>query len=266
MIFATDLDRTIIFSKRFLSNNTTNVLNIEKKNEKEISYMTNTSVKILKELINTNKIILIPITARSKNEYDRIHLLNDLNLKYVIVNNGGSIFIDGKEDINWKKYIKSKVKKLKLSHGEILNKFLNTFGFKPIQKFKLIDNLVWVIVLKEPLYKNKLNNFSEYAKKNNWRISYNGRKIYILPSFINKWDALKYLRDNYLKNKKIISSGDSDLDLDMIINSDFGIVPKHGDIVKYIPNNIKVTKNKGLLAGEEILKNVYELVLNAETA
>ncbi|QUH21963.1 HAD hydrolase family protein [Alkaliphilus sp. B6464] len=260
MIFATDLDRTIIYSKRFVHDNMPQVQSVENINGSEISYMTKTSLYLIQNLLNQDIVTLIPVTARSKDEFARIHFLYNLGLKYIIVNNGGSIFIDGKEDKYWKEHIQKQVQQFKMSHAEILNKYLDTFGFNSLKKFTLVDKLVRVISLKNKLDKKKLNEFTKYAHSHGWKISYNGKKIYIMPEFINKWSALEYVRDKYLNGKKIISSGDSDLDLDMVTNADIGIVPRHGNIIDYInTDKIEITRNHGFLAGEEIIKRVFDL-------
>ena len=60
MIYATDLDRTVIFSNKFLDECNEDVVCVEEFNDKPISYMTFKALKELKQILN-------------KNEYDILH-------------------------------------------------------------------------------------------------------------------------------------------------------------------------------------------------
>lgn len=70
-----------------------------------------------------------------------------------------------------------------------------------------------------------------------------------------------------LENKhKLIAAGDSYLDLPMLSNSMYGIVPFHGEIQELyrknlnMHNNIYYTKEQGLLCSEEFLERILKLV------
>ncbi|HJV17288.1 MAG TPA: hypothetical protein VJ546_07900, partial [Bacillales bacterium] len=67
MIFATDLDRTLIYSNRALEEfgapEKSALLPVEKKDEKWISFMTKASFDLLKEIYN--RFLFIPVTTRT---------------------------------------------------------------------------------------------------------------------------------------------------------------------------------------------------------
>lgn len=258
MIYATDLDRTLIYSKRFSLDEDLKVL-VEKKEDKDISYMTRKATKILKQL--SEETTFIPTTARNYDEYKRISILQEINPKYVVANIGGSIYIEGKEDENWKQFIKEKVSKLPLSHSLILDKFLELRCVEKIKKIRLSGNLIWVVVVEPDYDIKRIDSFVEYAIQNGWKTVFTRNKICILPHFINKWSALEYLRNYHLNNEeKLVAAGDSIWDIEMVTRANVGIVPQHGeikDIIKYYPSTI-VTFKEGLLGGEEILKLALE--------
>lgn len=81
MIYASDLDRTLIFSHRFLDEHKYNkkIVLVEDKDGKEISYMSELAYNKLQEINNNKDITFIPTTTRSLEEYNRIRLGLNLN-------------------------------------------------------------------------------------------------------------------------------------------------------------------------------------------
>jgi hypothetical protein len=77
MIFASDLDRTIIFTQKFIksSDDLNNIVCIEEKNSKPISYMTKKSLEMINEI--KNKYVFIPVSTRGMEEFQRINFLKN---------------------------------------------------------------------------------------------------------------------------------------------------------------------------------------------
>ncbi len=69
-IFFTDLDNTIIFS--YKHNIGIDKVNIEMYQGREISYMTQKTYRLLKQV--AKKMLLVPVTTRSVEQYNRIDL------------------------------------------------------------------------------------------------------------------------------------------------------------------------------------------------
>ena len=92
LIYATDLDRTLIFSKRFISENKSNTDKTvveRRENGDVISYMSNDVMVQLKEIDNNDSLTIVPVTTRSIKEYNRIEL--PIVPKYAILDTGGTI-------------------------------------------------------------------------------------------------------------------------------------------------------------------------------
>ena len=96
MVFATDLDRTLIYSNKFLN----------KENKKYISgfpdgvgfsFLTNKTIEYLTNI--KERIDVVPCTTRSREQFNRIPLFKDC--KYSICSNGATIFHNGKVDSQW---------------------------------------------------------------------------------------------------------------------------------------------------------------------
>jgi hypothetical protein len=112
-----------------------------------------------------------------------------------------------------------------------------------------------------------MDNYIHWAKNNRWQVSIQGRKLYIIPEFINKWTALNHLNQNIADNM-IISAGDSLLDYPMLKNSTCGYIPLKCELTAYLDSeelvvpNLIFAKNMGIMAGEEILKKIRTFCLS----
>ena len=102
MIFATDLDRTMIYSSKFLnSENEKYVTLVEKLDGKNISYMSKNALQNLEEM--SKKIYVIPVTTRSISQFTRIETFK--YCEYAITSNGGTIIYNGNILEEWEKHI-----------------------------------------------------------------------------------------------------------------------------------------------------------------
>ncbi len=257
LVFATDLDRTIIFSKSFLPAGCADVTLVERKQSESIAYMTGAARGLLKKLARI--ITVVPVTTRNREEYDRISVLQEIDYKYCILNNGGRIYINGTEDPTWKEIIARKTAALGKTYDQILQEFLKVFGSDELRRYKLSGDLLWVLSVKDYFPADRLECFRQYAKDYGWNVAATGKKIYLLPLFINKRAAVVYLQNTYLADVRLVSAGDSILDQDMVTGADIGFIPRHGDIAGLKRSNVFTTVNTGLPAGEEILENVMAM-------
>jgi len=264
MIFASDLDRTLIYSSFFLKSDITNTVPVELKAEKEISHMTEKSLKLL-SLIN-EKVLFIPITTRSLEQFKRISIFNDtIPLKYAVVANGAIILKNGEVDLYWQNHILSQMNSL-ISPIELIEKCRFFLDSEYIKSYRCCDDLFLYAVLKsDKLDSSDFNNLIEIADKEGYLVSKNNKKVYIIPKFINKWSPLKYIMELEGEDE-IIAAGDSYLDLPLLNNSLHGMVPYHGELQRLYRDNlmehksIYYTKEEGLLASDEFLENVLELI------
>ncbi len=265
MLFASDLDRTLIYSKRFLDKYKKRPLLIETKDDKEISFITELSISILKKI--ANRILFIPVTTRTIEQYKRISFLkNTIIPKYAIVSNGGNILVNGKIDSYWAKIISLKLKSECISTKKVLERFGEIKNNDWVYKQMKADNLFYYYIIdKDNIPLDEIADFKKWLLKHGWNISIQGRKLYLIPGFINKLSAVKYIK-NKTQKKKVIASGDSLLDLSMLEHADIAFCPSHGEIYNSykegylkVPKHIVFTDNQGMSASEEILKEVERL-------
>lgn len=256
MIFASDLDRTLVYSKKFCGDIPSVCVEVVK--GKNQSFMTERALKLLKDI--SNNMEFIPVTTRSKEELDRITSLKELSYTYAIINNGGRIFINNKEDERWTNLLAEKIIEIDVNLDDIYKLFKMKFPNTPFIKEKCSDERIWVFVQD---VESPLENFEEvksYFFDLGWRMAKTGRKIYLMPLCMDKWEALKYINEHYLGYSSIIASGDSIMDLTMVANANIGIIPEHGEIA--YEHGVITTRNSGILAGEEIISYVYNQMQN----
>lgn len=247
MIFTTDLDRTLIYSNRVLSEYPSNIdyTVVEAVDGRNISF---TSTAFFKWLINRDidsKLRIIANTARSKQEFERtsIHKYFD----YGIVANGGIITYKGSILKDWelqidRAYIVNLI-------SEVLNKLGN---FKSIEyESRLIDNsYIFTKTTDGDSCTQELNQLIQEYKDIRFIIQRN--KVYIIPNLVSKANAIRWL-SNYLSEEVAIASGDSEPDIEMLKLAKVSIVPGHGEIIQkglYVPD-IRVAN--GLQASFDIV-------------
>ncbi|MGD6830738.1 HAD family hydrolase [Sutcliffiella halmapala] len=258
--FASDLDRTLIFSRRMLESFETECKYepceiIRGEPSSFISLKTKT---ILTEI--NNEMLFIPVTTRTKEQYQRIRLFQDEVVpEYAITNNGATILKNGYEIKEWKQFIKEELQSC-LSFKQMIMMIEGMGNNSWIQQIKHADNLfIYLIVNNRLLSESKIAELKQWLKSLGWNISLQGRKLYIVPTPIEKWKATEYLC-NHLDVKHIYTAGDSLLDYELITKSSYGTAPLHGEILKYYPSLTK-TKSYGIKASEEIVEAVYNNIL-----
>jgi hydroxymethylpyrimidine pyrophosphatase-like HAD family hydrolase len=264
VIFASDLDRTLIYSRFFLDPEVNNVTIVEFKNEKGLSHMTNKSVDLL-QCIN-EKILFIPTTTRSLDQYRRIDVFQELiKPRFSIIANGGIILKNNCIDKYWESNIKSKLAKI-TKPEEIIK--LCEFFLKgdEINSYRCCDDIfVYALLRSDEIDNVKLSKVDKVCKEHGYYVTKNSRKIYIIPEFINKWEAIKYIMEVTCE-KELISAGDSLLDLPMLENASYGIVPLHGELFRLYNNalsimkNIHFTKTHGIVSSDEFLEDILDMI------
>ncbi len=250
-IFASDLDQTLIYSKRWLVDNELEAINIEKIEDREISYILTDTINELNEITKNN--YFIPVTTRTYNQYKRINF-DYLDIKYAIVANGGIILENGIENKEWSNIVKRELHEI-ISFEEVVDQMEFLYDIEGFVKIGNADNLfAYLIVEEESFDKSHLK-----ALKNKfigWTMYDQGRKVYFVPDILQKGKALKFINEK-LKADYIITAGDSLLDLSMIEASNKFIVPGHSKM-KYEHK----LEEKGIINSYLIAKQAKEYLNN----
>lgn len=255
MIYFSDLDRTLIYSNKFIGKEK-NEICIETLNGEEISYMSLKSIKHLKEILKDKK--FIPTTTRSIEQFKRIKFQeHDINFEWSIVSNGGNILYKGEIVKEWTQILNSKLKEcgnLEYIMETFKEKYKNIDG---INKVRDVDDVFFYIVVDKDIFdESNIKGFEEFLLRFKWKVYVNGRKIYFLPEVLTKEAAIEFL-SNYLNEKKFGVIGDSIMDLNMLRVAHKAYIPKESYIENYdINSNCFISLKSGFSGTEEILKNI----------
>lgn len=226
LIYASDLDRTLIFSNRFIQENNkeSEYTSVESLYGEVISNMCNKVRKKLKEINSNDKLWFIPVTTRSLEQYNRV----DLGVKpeYAIVANGGKILHNGEEVQEWTEYIRRN-----FNYEEAMNIIADIDN-----KIDSVDYLVKVVdncflffkTLSRELFDIEVNYLIEMYP--DWDFVRQGNKCYAIPKYFSKQVALRWLW-NKLNKPYIVASGDSELDLPMLTLANSAVIPSHGSLI-----------------------------------
>ncbi|WP_462411949.1 HAD family hydrolase [Neobacillus sp. Marseille-QA0830] len=262
MIFASDLDRTLIYSDRAIDTlglpEGADLKPVEKTGNRWVAHMTGTALSALRELAQNS--LFIPVTTRTIEQFNRIVIFEgDIPIKYAITSNGARILMNGKPLEEWTEYISKSMDGQSVSPKEFLSLMKDSrLAWKG--EWKQAEDLFFYSIVEEVPPDSFIKAISTFAQTNGWRISLQGRKLYFIPNAINKGAALDFIckREG---QKAIAGAGDSRLDLDFLTLCQLGFVPKHGEVAKEaLDLGLTVTSQTGVKAGEEILQQFLKLL------
>jgi hydroxymethylpyrimidine pyrophosphatase-like HAD family hydrolase len=265
MLFCSDLDQTLIYSRKSFRLSpgvpVPAVQLIETHNGQDISFMTDSGIQRLQQLATTSS--FVPVTTRSVEQYQRIILFQArLIPPFAIMSNGGNILVDGKIDQAWNQHIRLKVAQTSLAAASVIARFQEIRDDAWASRERMVDGLFYYyLVERSQLPLEELAIFAQWAQAQNWCVSLQGRKLYIVPAAINKADAVYYIKD-ILQENLVVAAGDSLLDIGMLKQADWAIAPCHGEIWEACLAGtlesaaIHFTRQAGILAADEILDYV----------
>lgn len=268
MIYASDLDQTLIYSRkafRLNGNNEPDIRLIEMLNGEEISFMTEKAIAQLKEI--AANIVFIPVTTRTVAQYARISIFqNDILTKYAITSNGGNIVSAGIVDQDWNRSIQDRMANECALGQDVLAGFNRISHESWVQRGHMADNLFhYFIVERDLIPMDELQDFNGWLEQQGWNMSLQGRKIYLVPQVCNKRHAIEHIM-SLQEDPHLVASGDSLLDLCLLEAAEHAIAPAHGEIFnqhqagKGGMDFIHFTKLPGILSSEETLDIVWKLI------
>lgn len=261
MMFASDLDRTLIYSKRAVqefSGDISDLKQVEIKGDKALSFMTNRAYKLLCEI--ATRTLFVPITTRSNEQFNRLSLFGEIPHLYAVTANGAHLFYKGKLVKQWEETIVRRLKREAASVQELKN-VISSHHFVLEGKERIVDDLFFYYILSRPEDTLELEKIQPLLTAIGWRFSQQGKRLYFVPTPVSKGEAIKYIKERE-GIKTIIGAGDSRLDQDFLKLCDVGYVPRHGEIVANgtIHGGYQITKSYGVKAGEEILACVKNIL------
>ena len=212
LIFS-DIDGTLIFSaaKKRLGD-----IVCEYKDGVEISCITPRQAEIFPKLNG-----VIPVTTRSIEQYLRINFPNGFSPKYALVDNGGTLLIDGKPEREWTEKSLGIVEEC-ADELERCRRVLESDIHRSFE-IRLVDGMFLFSKSDSPERSLELLKIAAGERVECFAV---GAKVYAIPTKINKGSAAKLLRERIAPNSRTVCAGDSAMDIPLLKIADTAVFPE----------------------------------------
>lgn len=268
MIYASDLDRTLIYSLSAIGvpEDSPGLVPAEIIEGRTVSYISEQALDQLKEL--TSSIIFMPVTTRTIQQYKRINLFQETIIPdYAITSNGGNILHRGVIDKDWRASVGRLVERGSATAEEVKVLVRSVVREEWMISERYCDELFYTFVVhRDLLPMDEITHLAERLYGLGWKVSLQGRKLYVVPVAVNKSDAIIHVRRT-VHSEPMVASGDSLLDKGLLDSADYCIAPCHGEIFAeqqsgLVESKYLFTERSGVFAGDEILQYVSNIYNN----
>ncbi len=269
VLFASDLDQTLIYSRNSMGMDVTEdeLVEVERYEGKPLSFMTKTSQSALWNIADSA--FFLPVTTRTKAQYERITGIfgGQKPPHFAVISNGAVILENGQPIEAWSEQIRQQCIDRKTIIEELLPEIERHFSEDWVLKVRKADDwFVYLIIDRARFPEDKLDFYNKTFNKLGWGLSLQGRKLYFMPESITKAGAMEYVKER-LGASYVVAAGDSLLDLDLLESADYSMLAAHGEAAKSaipISEHIHHTNHHGIKTGEEILARVAEISMQRQ--
>ena len=256
----TDLDRTMIFSKKFYKDDL-ELVPVEYKNGEVISYMTRDALSVVERKLE----YIIPATTRSLHEFQRVTPFQ--KAAWAIVGNGSIILHNGEVVEEWNDKIQSIKQRLKTDYQQLINWMEGLSHLQEGVEPKMVEGFIFAKVKPEEkvtivsVLEDKLKDFPD------WQFVIQKQKLYLLPKEVSKEAAV-----SYVKNKipgKFHFAGDGKLDVGMLelsnnLYDSCAFIPMNSDALMLANVRHKLLVDSGPEGAERTLRTVFKMEDNTD--
>lgn len=215
MILHLDLDNTLIYSYKHDIGADKRCVEIYQ--GREVSFITEKSYNLLKNI--KDKVILVPTTTRTIEQYGRVDL-GIGKIEYALVCNGGVLLVNGEEDGEW--YCESlKLVECCRSELEKAQKILENDAHR---NFEVRDIRRLFLFTKSEAPAESAQCLVDALDMEKVDVMCNGVKVYVVPKNLSKGIALKRFRER-VRGHKVAAAGDSEFDISMLSEADVALAP-----------------------------------------
>lgn len=259
MMFASDLDRTLIYSNRALMdfpiNGEVELVTVEKKLEKSISFMTRRSLSYLQEI--SAKLLFVPVTTRSLDQFHRVSF-PEASHNYAVTSNGANILFKGRALPEWKEKMTKGLLDSSIHLADLIALIEHSFHIPG--EMREVEKLFFYYYLNEKVSLQIVQELTDFVEEKGWRVSLQGHKLYFMPAAVSKGEAIRFIQEREGVNT-LIGAGDSIFDDDFLQLCQYPFVLGHGELARLpLKQNYKVIDKAGANGGEELLKSIDELI------
>lgn len=217
IIFASDLDNTLLFSRKHAIETD---LCVEILDGMSQGYLTKDAPQYLEQIMR--HALFVPVTSRSVEQYRRIQFPVRCRPQYAVTTNGAILLVDGEIDRQWHQEALKSV----LPWKDELGQMLQVLREQPlVRRCRFVDEMFVFAACDTPQDAMELHALLQGTTP--LAVEASGRKVYFFPPPVNKGAAISKLRDRFQADQ-IICAGDSSIDVPMLRQADISIVPDQG--------------------------------------
>jgi hydroxymethylpyrimidine pyrophosphatase-like HAD family hydrolase len=253
VLVATDLDRTIIYSRRAMLPGDEDVPSacVETYEGRPASFMTRAAAAMLAQLARV--VTVVPVTGRVPDQLARVKLPMAAPA-YSVAANGGLLLVAGVADRGWSDRVS----------GELAGGFPLAGVWEHVTRvcdaewtrtLRNADGLfVYAVVDRQRLPVGFTDDLAAWAAERGWRTSLQGRKLYLVPERLTKSAAVAEVARR-VGATVVLAAGDALLDTDLLLAADRAVRPRHGELFErgWSAPGVDLTAASGIAAGEEIV-------------
>lgn len=212
--FFSDLDRTLIFSHRIKLPE--EKLVVELLEGREQSYMTRRTLAYLQ---GAAWLRLIPVTMRSREQYERISVFRTLlPCRYALLCNGGVLLADGQVDRAWL----AETRRRSSDELRELERAVKIFESLADNVRTPMDLMAYALC---PAPEDTARLLRAAVDSDLLTVRADRGKLYCLPRSIHKGTALLRFRERF-SVETALAAGDSVFDIPMLDAADYAIAPQ----------------------------------------
>lgn len=214
ILFACDMDNTLIHSSRLYKEND---VNVEIYDGREISFMSPKAIELLDRLLQSDKVDFLPVTTRSIAQFSRIQLPSKVNT--ALVCNGTILLKNGVPDEKWQETAAAETEKYLPEMEQLCRKYEESGLFRTV---KIVDGM-FLFAAREN--RDGIEELAEkLAAETTLNLEVSGRKMYWFPPIANKGVSLKRYCETF-GYERVIAAGDSPIDYPMLNFAGTALVP-----------------------------------------
>lgn len=254
-----DLDRTLIWSPtaldlRMPDHEAPRLLCVEVYQGRPLSFITERAAGLLVQLAREEKLVLVPTTTRVPRQLARVHLPGR-RARYAIAGNGGNILVDGHVDQGWSAHMAQLLAEV-APLAEVRQRLERHHSEEWLETLRDADDLfVYAVTRRELIPQGLAEELSWWADERGWRLSLQGRKLYLVPKPLTKSAAAAEIARRH-GAEGFVAAGDSLLDAELLASATRAARPCQGELASsgWTCPGLTVLEQPGVLAGEELLE------------
>ncbi len=213
MIFATDLDRTLIFSSARLDPEGPPVIPVEHREGKAVGFMTPCALEALQRL--QRETVCFINTFRGFEQAGRVSFVGDGSCPYLAVQNGLALYQGGEEDREWSERVQRKVDALPVTLSDAIAQTLGELpGIDCLSK--RYTHLAVFFVNAKRFDDAACVQLAGKLAELGWSLRRQRKKLYLSPLGIDKGAVLERVRE-LEGGMDAVGFGDSFFDLPMLL-------------------------------------------------